>query len=373
MKNRPVRVMHIVLSLCEGGGAERLVYDMVVQPSEGCGSIVCCLDRLGPLGEDLINKGHKVYHVKRGKGVDLGLIVKIRKILINEKINVIHAHQYTPYFYGVFATLFLKEVRVIMTEHGRLYPEKFRLKRYIINPFLAKISDRFVAVSASTKRSMIKYDNFPAYKIEVIFNGVRFSNIVANMNLAEKRRVLNIEDGYQVIGTAARLEEVKNLPMLLRMFKLVLEDMPDTYLLIAGKGTKEKELKELALQLGISEKVLFLGFRSDLSEIYRLYDIFVLTSHTEGISVTLLEAMNTGIPTVATAVGGNPEVVIDGVTGCLVPLDDDKTIAVKIVELLRSPEKREVMGKNGVERVRDIFSFDGMLARYQQLYRESRI
>ncbi|KPK00672.1 MAG: hypothetical protein AMK71_08055 [Nitrospira bacterium SG8_35_4] len=372
MSKRPVRVLHIVLSLGEGGGAEKLVHDIVKGCSdEGIESLVCCLDMLGPLGEQLKEQGHKVYFVKRDRGTDIRLIKKLRRILVDENITVIHAHQYTPFFYGVLASILLRDIRVIMTEHGRLYPELHNWKRRLINPVLASMAYCFVAVSESTRKSMITYDNFPAHKIKVIFNGVMLKHNVMRIDAQAKRESLHLDYSSKIVGTAARLNDVKNIPMMLRSFKLVLKSVPDTYLLIAGRGEKEAELKVLPVGLGISDRVKFLGLRNDLPEIYQLYDVFVLSSFTEGISVTLLETMNTGIPSIATAVGGNCEVVENNVTGHLVPLDDDKMMAEKIVGLLQDPHKRSMMGKNGTDRVRQLFSFEGMLKKYIQLYSSS--
>lgn len=369
MKNNPIRVMHIVLSLGVGG-AEKLVYDMISEVNAAeVYPVVCCLNMLGPLAEELKIRGYKVYHLNRSPGIDLGLITRLRKVIKKERIDVIHAHQYTPYFYGVLASLFLENIRIIMTEHGRLYPERQKWKRYLFNPLLAKKTDHIVSVSGDTRSAMVKYDNFPEHKISVIFNGVRFGTNGINVNISAKRKSLCLDDDSLVVGTAARLDEIKNFPMMLRAFKIVLARMPDTYLLIAGKGPKEQELKDLSVSLDIGERVMFIGLRYDLAEIYKLYDIFVLSSFTEGISITLLEAMAEGIPAVVTAVGGNPEVVVEGATGYMVPQGDEQAMASRIVELLQDPGKRAFLGMNGADRVQKHFSFDNMLSRYLQLYR----
>lgn len=112
----------------------------------------------------------------------------------------------------------------------------------------------------------------------------------------------------------------------------------------------------------------FLGLRDDLAEIYPLMEVFLLSSLTEGISVTLLEAMAAGVPAVATEVGGNPEIVVDGITGYLVPLNDEARMAERIVRLLEEPALAAGLGARGRQRVLESFSFDAMLARYQELY-----
>ena len=124
----------------------------------------------------------------------------------------------------------------------------------------------------------------------------------------------------------------------------------------------------MARELGIVQSVRFVGLRHDLPDVLRLFNVFLLSSFTEGISITLLEAMANGLPTVVTDVGGNPEVVIDGETGYLVPLGEDKEMAARILTFLDNPEKAREMGTNGMQRVDKSFSFSSMMAAYWNLY-----
>ncbi len=329
LPDKPLKILHVVLSLGVGG-AEKLVYDMVRWlPTDEYSPSVCCLQSVGPLGEKLEEQGTPVYFSQRIPGFDWGLIAWLRGIIRRENIDVIHAHQYTPLFFSVMATLLCPRVNLVYTEHGRLYPERRRFKRYLLNPLVAMRIDHIVSISASTKQAMVHYDNFPSRRIQVIQNGVDFANLMPDFDILAKKRSLGVPDCSPIVGTAARLDEIKNIPMMLRAFRLVLEAIPDARLLVAGRGPQEAELKNLAAELRISNAVMFLGLRYDLPEIYRLFDIFLLSSHTEGISITLLEAMASGIPTVTTAVGGNPEVVLPGETGYLVPANGEREMAAK--------------------------------------------
>jgi glycosyltransferase involved in cell wall biosynthesis len=182
------------------------------------------------------------------------------------------------------------------------------------------------------------------------------------------RASLGIGEFSPIAGTAARLEEIKNIPMMLRALQQLLTGFPDIQLIIAGEGSKLNELKHYAVELGLSGNVLFLGQRNDLNRIYPLFDVFLLSSFTEGVSVSLLEAMSHSIPTVATDVGGNPEVVVDGKTGFLVPSNDDTAMAEKIAMLLNDRELARTLGENSRQRVQQQFSFDGMMDEYMRLY-----
>ncbi|GFO66553.1 glycosyl transferase family 1 [Geomonas limicola] len=364
----PKRVLHVILTLGVGG-AEQLVYRMALAGPRDQRPAVCCLLFLGELGERLKKDGGKVYCRNHQGGIDLGIVRWLREIIVAERIEVVHAHTYTPLFYSVPAVLGMSGVQVVYTEHGRLYPERSSWKQRLVSPLLAAGTRHLVTISESTARAMHRYDNFPFRRIRVIHNGISLEHVRGRaVDLGAKRSELGIGARTRVVGTACRIEEIKNLPMMLHAFQRVVEQVPDSCLLVAGKGSREQELRELAQLLGIGTQVKFLGLRDDLAEIYPLMNVFLLSSLTEGISVTLLESMAAGVPAVATAVGGNPEVVLEGETGFLVPLHDDALMAERILYLLRDPQLAAGFGARARVRVLEEFSFDRMLQRYQELY-----
>jgi len=168
------------------------------------------------------------------------------------------------------------------------------------------------------------------------------------------------------------MEQIKNFPMLLKAFCRVRAAVPDACLMVAGDGTQLESLRALAAELGLGDAVRFLGMRFDMPEIYRLMDVFALTSFTEGISVTVVEAMASSVPCVVTRVGGNPEVVQEAETGYLVPLGDEELLARRVVDLLRDPQLAARLGGEGRARAAAQFSFGSMMAAYHGLYRECR-
>jgi len=181
---------------------------------------------------------------------------------------------------------------------------------------------------------------------------------------AQKCRELGLSDTCRIIGTAARLNSIKNIPMMLRSLQLVLQQVPDCCLMIAGQGEEEARLKAMARELGIADQVKFIGLRFDLPEIYQLFDVFLLTSFSEGISVTLLEAMASGVSAVVTDVGGNGEVVVEGKPGYLVPLDADNLFAQRVCTLLQQPPLASQVRSVAQQRVEHDFSVRGMLTAY---------
>ena len=365
---RTPRILHVVLSMVVGG-AERLVYDMVRYPAFAeQRPVVCCLDAVGELGEKLLQEGYQVYCKGRRPGLDLEMITWLRDIIRQEKADVVHAHQYSPLFYAAPAAFLAGRVKLVYTEHGRFYPDRKSWKRSLINPLLALGVDHLVSISNCTARAMATNDKFPRNRIKVIHNGVDVSRMNPTIDLAAKRRELGLGETCRIIGTAARLNEIKNMPMMLRVLQLVLKEVPDCCLLIAGQGEQLGALQTLASELGIADKVRFVGLRFDLPEIYRLFDVFLLTSFSEGISVTLLEAMASGVSAVVTDVGGNGEVVVEGETGYLAPVDDDSAMARRVVALLSDSALARQCGVKARERVEQTFSFVGMVEAYCRLY-----
>lgn len=362
------KVLHVVLTM-NVGGAEKLVFDMVRHPSfADCRPVICCLDAVGELGAKLRAEGYSVYLKNRRNGVDLSVIPWLREIIVREQANVVHAHQYTPLFYATPAAFLAGRVKMVYTEHGRFYPDRKSWKRSLFNPLLALGVDYLISISESTKQAMVEYDNLPLRRIQVIHNGVDLSRMNPPIDLAAKRRELGLSQRCRVIGTAARLDRVKNIPLMLRAFRLVSESMQDAVLMVAGEGPEGEALKQLTVQLGIAEKVKFLGLRFDMPQIYPLMEVFLLTSLSEGISVTLLEAMASGVPAVVTDVGGNREVVLQGETGFLVKPGDEAAVAERTVGLLTDHQQQQEMGAKARERAETRFTFERMLQHYRKVY-----
>jgi len=365
-------LMHFVYSLGIGG-AEKLAYDMIMGlPVGRYRPIVLCVGEDGPLRGTLEESGCTVYYRPNIPGQTWQIVSWIKDLIRVEQVMVIHAHQYNPLQYSVLAVLGNSRVNLVYTEHGRMYPEVWNWKRYLTNPLFALRINHIVSISESTRGAMQRYDNFPGRWIEVIHNGVRLEGLNPGGDRQQMRRAMGVGIATRIIGTAGRLEQVKNLPMMLRGFKKVLTAFPDTVLLIAGKGSERDNLEVLAGELGIADHVRFLGLRNDLPELFELLEVFLLVSFTEGISITLLEAMGSGVPAVVTRTGGNPEVVLDGVTGYLVEVGDEADMSQKVIELLADGDLAAQLGANGRARVRSEFSFGSMMDGYERLYQGGR-
>lgn len=348
------------------GGTEQVIRQLVTAlPKTQITARILCIDgHIGPMGAALQEEGIAVDAFPRQPGLDWALIRQIRAYIQRHNIEVVHAHQYTPYTYGWFAIRGLG-VRLVFTEHGRFHPDRFRGKAALLNVFMALTTHAITAISSATRDALHRYEWMPKARVQVVYNGIK--PLSTSIPIAPEQQLPN-EGKTRWIGTVSRLDTVKNHPMLLRAMQQVLRRFPDTRLVIVGDGPERAALEDLATELGIAQQTLFTGFSAHAGEFMRQMDIFLLPSYTEGTSMTLLEAMSLGKPIVATAVGGTPEIVEHGKTGYLVPSDDAAALAAAIEQLLADPEQARRLGQAGAERFTERFHVAAMAATYARLY-----
>jgi glycosyltransferase involved in cell wall biosynthesis len=224
---------------------------------------------------------------------------------------------------------------------------------------VAAVVDRYVAVSQAIADQLAGPFGTPAYKIEVIRNGIplaAFEDPGGSSPAHDAQRPL--------ILTVARLDDQKGHDFLLD----AIPDITHGTFLFAGEGDRRRSLEEKAERLGISHRVAFLGHRSDVPQLLAGCDVFVLPSLYEGFPLSVLEAMAAGRPVVATAVGGTPEAVVDGVTGYLVPPAQPAALAEAVNRVLADPARAEAMGRAGQARAKESFSAAAMARRYADTY-----
>jgi len=374
MKN-PIHILQIVHSLVIGG-TERVVCDLArAFNDEEFRTSVCCLDELGGFGEGLRQEDIQVHVLGRRPGIDLSLVHRLRRTYRQEKVDLVHAHQYTPYFYAATAAFGAKFVPVIFTEHGRHCPDSLRLKRAIFNQILRMTTCAYTAVSEFSRQSLIRYEKMPTGKIQVIYNAIGLNGIRGdNEDRQSIRAQAGLFDDDLLVLSIGRMDPIKDFETLIQAFAHVVERFPRASLWIAGDGdpSYKRQLLQLTEKLHLLGKVTFLGSRHDISHLLHACDLFTLPSITEATSMTILEAMEASRPVVATQTGGNPELVVEGKTGLLVPVGDACSMAKAIEGLLQDPDKRVAMGMEGRKRVKRMFSKESIFEQYRDLYRSIR-
>ena len=370
IKAKKIHVMQVLHTL-EIGGAEKLAYDIAKKFDSPFEFSFFCLDDLGYLSDVIRKEGGNTYCFGRKQGWDFSLIKRFASLLTEKEVDIIHAHQYTPYFYSVLASFFSKKKpAVIFTEHGRHQPDKVRPKRVIFNKIFQYFTSRFTGVAKFSKDSLVEFEKIPASKIDVIYNGIDLEKFPRQFSKTEIRKKLNFNADDKLIGIIARLDPIKDHKSLITAISFIKDTLPNCKLLIVGDGPMRDELEQQTESLNLKNNVIFLGMRTDVPDILMALDIFVLPSIMEATSVTLLEAMSASLPVIATKVGGNKEIVIDGTTGILVESQTPKEIASALEQLLNNIEVSKNMGLAGRQRVEQNFTFQKMIDQYKQLYLE---
>jgi glycosyltransferase involved in cell wall biosynthesis len=362
-----LRILHVTFDMAIGG-TEQVIRQLVLNlPASEIHNEIFCIDgKIGAVGIQLQEQGIQIHQASRKPGLDFSLIKNLRNTLREGNFDIVHCHQYTPWVYGWFAAWGTK-AKVVFTEHGRFFPDRYRGKALPLNLLMALTTCAVTAISAATKDALAKYEWVPKFKTQVVYNGIQPLH-PDETNVAVLRSELQIEPQHLILGTVARLDPVKNQAMMLRAFALVAAKFPHARLLIVGDGPSRQALESLVRELGLQQMVWFTGFKTNVADYLALMHIYLLSSHTEGTSMTLLEAMHLGLSCIATAVGGNPEIVVDEQTGLLSPDDDAEAFALNIIRLLECNQLRLNCGRNGTVRFSEYFSVAQMVSHYTSIY-----
>jgi sugar transferase (PEP-CTERM/EpsH1 system associated) len=354
MQSKKLRAVHVSFSL-NVGGMEKLLTEFARHlDREAFDQHFVSLERGGQVADELESAGQKVSSLDKRPGLRPATLVRLAKLLRRLQPDIVHTHNTAAFFYAVPAARLARVPAVVHTRHGQRNLATKRQNRAF--RFLSRFVDCMVCVSEDGRRLSIK-EGIDPRKTRTIWNGIdlaRFSYSGPTPN------------GPAII--VARLVPEKDVETLVRATAIVAQERPDFRLNIVGDGACKPSLEELAAQLGLSDCIRFLGEMHSIAELLARASVFILPSLTEGISLTLLEAMATGVPVVATNVGGNPEVVVDGETGLLVQPGSPALLANAMARVLSEPELARQMGVAGRRRVEEHFDVCRMLREYEALY-----
>jgi glycosyltransferase involved in cell wall biosynthesis len=314
------------------------------------------LGHRGALAADLEACGATVIALGQPSGLKLGLIGRLARLFHRGRPDVVHTHDQRSLFYAAIAARLARVPRVVHTRHGRdihATPRQSAMVRYV-----SRLVDDFVCVSQDVA-TLSRAQGIAPGRLRTIFNGID----------QERFRFSGPRPGGPVLAVA-RLSPEKDVANLVRAAAIGVQRDSDLRVEVAGDGPCRVELGRLVEELGLEGRVSFLGEVRDIPGQLARSAIFALPSRSEGISLTLLEAMACGLPVVATRVGGTPEVVLDGQTGLLVPPGDPTALADAILRMRRDDETASRMGEAGRRRVERDFGVRRMVADYLALYLE---
>lgn len=360
----PLHIQHVVLSLQPGGLENGVVNVANGLAADEFRSSVCCLKFGGEFVARLRPDAIAVHEMGLAKGNDPWLPLRLARLFRRTRTDVVHTRNAESFYYGFLGAKLAGIPHIVHSEHGRTFDD--RAIRYRVQRLFSRGTERIFAVTEQLRRDLVAHVGIPAQRIEVLYNGVDFARFApADPHLTRAR--LGIPADVLLVGSVGRLAAVKNYALLVRAVAAL--GMDNVQLCFVGDGPERAALEALARELGIAGKVTFLGHRDDVSDILGAMDVFVLPSVSEGMSNTLLEAMAAGVAPVASAVGGNPEIVRDGVDGLLFASNDLAGLSECLRRLLTDVALRERFGMAARARVLEQFALEGMIARYENLYR----
>jgi sugar transferase (PEP-CTERM/EpsH1 system associated) len=359
----PVRVMHLVYRL-QSGGMEHGVIKICNGLDRGRVQSSVCSTTPATDVKWLLRPEVPLFECHRRQGNDPRLVVELFRLFRRERPHIVHTHSWGTLVEGVLAARLARVPKVIHGEHGtmELRPLQVQIQRFVWSR-----TDRVLSVSSRLAERMASVTGFPRERITTIRNGVDTSAF-GQVSRHAARVTLGLSADDLIVGTIGRLVPVKGHAMLIDAVAKLRDRGRLVTAVIAGDGPLEADLKARVKALMLQDRLLLLGHRPDTETVLAALDVFVLPSRSEGLSNTILEAMASGLPVVATAVGGNDELIDQWTTGVLVAPEDADAFATAIEELLASNDKRAAIGSAALGHVRSAFSIEAMIQHYEQVY-----
>jgi glycosyltransferase involved in cell wall biosynthesis len=364
-----VNIVHVVENLALGG-LERVVVSLVrMQLRHGHRVLVLCLFGEGVLAPEVRHSGAQVIACEKGSGLDLRALATMRDAVKSFHADVVHTHNAVAHYYAALAIMGLGLGTVLNTRHGMgSFPYSWRRER--LYRLALSGSDAAVLVCAAAERRFVLHRIIPKQKARIVPNGTDVDAFVER-NTDGRRKLLEAcgASGEAVVfGTVGRLSAAKDHANLLASMGDLIDQGANAFLVIVGDGELRDPLREQCAQLGLNAHVRFLGARSDIAELLSGFDVFVMSSVTEGYSLALVEACAAGLPCIATDVGGNSEIVQDNRTGIVVPAGDTTQLAAAMQALCADADRRRTFGQGARKWALENGTLDSMYRRYLAIY-----
>ncbi|MDD5680060.1 MAG: glycosyltransferase [Candidatus Omnitrophica bacterium] len=361
-----VNVLYVILNLGQGG-AERVVIDLAKGLDRSrFKPMVCCLYDKGPFAGELEEAGINVMALNKKHRIEPSIIKRIAEIVKKNNIDVVHTHLWGPNFWGRIAAKKAGVKVIIATEHnedvwkGKLY--------FFFDKWLAGWTDRIIVVSKNVKSFYVNRVGLDPAKIKVIYNGINVDKKnSSHSSILQLKKEFGINEGEDVLAVVGRLVPQKGHRYFLLALKELIRERKVKGLIV-GAGYLEGELKSLSRSLGLENRVLFTGLRTDVQGILGIVNALIVPSLREGLPIVALEAMAAGVPVVASEVGGLPEMITHEETGILVEPKNYPALKEAISKLLADGSLSSYIKENAKRKVYNEFSIDNAVTETQALY-----
>jgi len=361
-----MKILHIsTIMEWRGGDNQMLTTYHILKGHRDLSQIILC-----PENSVLLQKCKEanipVHSAPKKSKFSLAFLKTIIRVVKEENIDVIHVHDSTALTLSLFSLKFLPKLKLVYSrKRNNKVKSNYLKKRKYNHPGITKI----ICVSQAVKDVLLPVLKDPDKAI-VIYDGIdvqKFSNPAIITNIRSEFR---LKPDSIIIGNIAGLTRQKDLFTFLDTAELVLKDTnKDINFVLVGEGPLESELKDYSIKLGISDRVYFAGFRRDIPSILAQFDIFLLSSETEGLPLSVMEAFAAKVPVVATSAGGTGEAVINRETGMISPVKDAQALASNALEVINAPHLAEDMKNNAFRLVNEKFTLEVMKKEYYKFYK----
>lgn len=369
-----IKILYILEAT--SGGTQKHVIDIAkkIDKSEFQLDIIYSTDR----NKNFVQESKGIFYRTYGLPIrrsasftDVSNILKMRRIIKENKYDIVHCHSTKAGFVGRLAAFVSRHPNVIYSPHGFMFCDnRILMKRFFylqMEKYLGYLTQKVIAVSGSERDLALEHKIVPIKKIITLFNSIDpsdYDDFTYVNNIQQK-----LTNGSEIIlGTVGRLYYQKDPITLIKSFKVINDKFPNTKLVIVGDGPLEQVCIKLIHELGLDTKIELAGYQRNSKVYYKMFDIFMLSSHYEGLPYSLLEAMSMGIPAVGTNVVGIKDLIFNGRTGYLAEEGDYKGLAVSVINLLSNPQLLSEFSENAKKITRENFDFNNGIKEYEEFY-----
>lgn len=318
---------------------------------------------------------HETYGLpisRSGSFSDIANIFRIWKIIKQNKYNIVHCHSTKAGFVGRLAAFISNHPNVVYSPHGFMFCDtRIKLRRLLylyLEKYLGYITNKIIAVSGSERELALQHNIVPSKKIITLYNSIDPSDY-DDYNYINKVPEKMLQKNSEIIlGTVGRLYYQKDPITLIKSFKIINDSFPNTKLVFVGDGPLLDKCQRLINEFNLQDKIKLEGFQKNSKDFYKIFDIFILSSHYEGLPYALLEAMIMGIPSVGTDVVGIKDLIINGETGYLVKEEDHVSLAKAVISLLENPSLLSIFSENAKRITKSNFNFNDGIKEYEEFY-----
>jgi glycosyltransferase involved in cell wall biosynthesis len=359
-----VKILHLNTESAWRGGERQTLYLLTGLKERGIEAhLVCQPD--SPLAERAQSADLAVWPIAMRGEADVTASLTLRRLVKRFGCDLVHSHTSHAHTLAYWATAGLPIVRLVTrrVEYSIYRNSFFGLNRIKYR----RMADAYIAISERIRQVLIS-DGVPAEMIRVAYSGVALEPDSGGAD--EIMAEFDIGKGTPILLSVAHLSPEKGHAILLQAMRVVIDRIPSVRLMVVGDGICRTSLEALVDKLGLGHAVSFAGFRDNVAAFYGLADLFVSSSTAEGLGSSILDALAAGVPVVATAVGGIPEIIENGQTGVLVPAAEPQALAQGVIDQLGQPDKANAMAARGKEVVRARFSVDRMIDDTVAIYQE---